>query len=373
MSMPLTHALIIGKFYPPHKGHHLLVDTAAAACARVSVVVMAASCESIPLETRVAWMIEAHHSQPNVVVVGVVDDVPIDYEDPSIWSQHEDLMRQALDSIGAPPVTHVFSSESYGDELARRFAARSVILDLARSLVPVSATQVRADPAACWEFLSVPVRRDLALRVVVVGAESSGTTTLSRDLASEWRLRCGTKHNVCWVPEYGREYTVSKLAVATARAQLTGLPPPDLASVEWESNEFEHIARRQQQLEDEAASAGGPLLICDTDVLATAVWHERYVGTWREELTEAAGNKERRLYLVTDHRDVPFEQDGLRDGENQREWMTERFRTVLAGSGLPFEVLTGNRKARLARSLELVEQLMAKGWCLAPPLTERRA
>ena len=54
------HGLVIGKFYPPHLGHHLLVNTAAAACERVTVVVLAASVESIPLATRVKWMREIH-------------------------------------------------------------------------------------------------------------------------------------------------------------------------------------------------------------------------------------------------------------------------------------------------------------------------
>ena len=50
------HGLVIGKFYPPHAGHHLLVRTAAALCERVSVVVMAAQVVSIPLPARVAWI-----------------------------------------------------------------------------------------------------------------------------------------------------------------------------------------------------------------------------------------------------------------------------------------------------------------------------
>lgn len=51
--MTPRHGLIIGKFYPPHAGHHLLVRTAAAVCSRVTVVVMAAEMESVPLQRRV--------------------------------------------------------------------------------------------------------------------------------------------------------------------------------------------------------------------------------------------------------------------------------------------------------------------------------
>ena len=32
------HGLVIGKFYPPHEGHHLLISTAAAICERVGML-----------------------------------------------------------------------------------------------------------------------------------------------------------------------------------------------------------------------------------------------------------------------------------------------------------------------------------------------
>ena len=44
----------------------------------------------------------------------------------------------------------MFSSEAYGVELARRFHATPVIVDLDRERVPVSGTAVRADPVAHW-------------------------------------------------------------------------------------------------------------------------------------------------------------------------------------------------------------------------------
>ena len=48
-----AHGLVMGKFYPPHVGHRLLVRTAAATCERVTVLVLAHPAESISLEDRV--------------------------------------------------------------------------------------------------------------------------------------------------------------------------------------------------------------------------------------------------------------------------------------------------------------------------------
>lgn len=60
------HGLVLGKFYPPHAGHHHLVRTARDRCERLTVLVCAASVESVSLADRVAWMREAH---PDVRVV----------------------------------------------------------------------------------------------------------------------------------------------------------------------------------------------------------------------------------------------------------------------------------------------------------------
>lgn len=367
---PSRHALIVGKFYPPHRGHHLLVDTAAAMCGRVSVVVMASTRETIALQRRVAWMRQAHVQWPGVQVAGIMDDVPVDYGDPGIWDQHEALMREALASLAAPAVTHVFSSEPYGHELARRFSAQAVVLDPGRGLVPVSATQVRADVPAHWSCLHSAVRTGLAARIVVLGSESSGTTTLARTLAERWQRRGGAHAQTRWVPEHGRDYTVAKLALATAQAQVDGRAAPGMEGLHWTSDEFEQIARQQQHDEDQAAGMGGPVLFCDTDALATAVWHERYVGSWRDDLLDLRRAVPAVLHLLTHHEDVPFEQDGLRDGEHRRAWMTQRFIEVLEQNRLPYRVLRGNPEERADEASRWVDLALGRHWHFAHPLQE---
>jgi hypothetical protein len=115
-------------------------------------------------------------------------------------------------AAGTDRVDAVFSSEAYGVELAARFHAQPVTVDLGREKVPVSGTAIRADPAGHWGMLGPGVRGWLARRVVVVGAESSGTTTMARALARHYRLRGGVWAATRWVPEYGRELTERKVA-----------------------------------------------------------------------------------------------------------------------------------------------------------------
>jgi len=365
--MTFAHGLVVGKFYPPHAGHHHLIDTAAAACARLTVVVAASTVESIPLALRVAWLREAH-PQPHVEVVPVVDDVEIDYGSDEIWRRHVEAFRSGLAMHpDAPPVDAVFSSEAYGDELARRFGAVHVPVDPARERFPVSGTAVRADPVAAWPWLAPPVRAYLARRVAVVGAESSGTTTLARALAAHYAGRGGVWAATRWVPEYGRTYCEEKLAAAR---RATGDPELWLGDLTWESAEFTEIAERHLALEDAAARAGSPLLVCDTDAFATVLWHERYLGSPAPDVERLHERPPRHhLWILTDTAGVPFEQDGWRDGERIREWMAGRFRDELKRRGLPHVVVTGTPEERLAAAVEAVDGLLAAGWSFAPPLT----
>ncbi|MFB7465698.1 AAA family ATPase [Streptomyces sp. NPDC056224] len=354
------HGLVLGKFYPPHAGHHHLVRTAQDQCERLTVLVCAASVESVPLADRVAWMREAH---PAAEVVGAVDDIPVDLHDPAIWEAHMAVFRGAVPG----PVDAVFTSEEYGSELARRFGAEEVLVDPERTLFPVSGTAVRGDPVGSWEFLGPAVRAALTRRVVVLGAESTGTTTLSRALADHYRRRGGVWAGTGWVAEYGRRYSEEKLAAARAAD-----PAASWADISFTSEEFPLIARHQDADEEQAARLGSPVLFCDTDSFATGIWHERYMDGRNAEVERIADRTRRDLYLLTDHADVPFEDDGLRDGPHLRPWMTERFREELERTGRRYLVVRGDRAARLEAAVRAVDGLLAEGWHFTDPLPENR-
>ncbi|MEV6108968.1 AAA family ATPase [Streptomyces sp. NPDC051940] len=355
--MRYGHGLVLGKFYPPHAGHHHLVRTAAEACERLTVLVCASSVESVPLADRVAWMREVH---PYADVVGAVDDIPVDLLDPDVWAAHVAVFRAAVPGR----VDAVFTSEPYGGELGRRLGAAHVAVDPDRTAFPVSGTAVRKDPVGCWPYLAAPVRGALARRVVVLGAESTGTTTLAQALAGHYRARGGVWASTEYVAEYGREFSERKLADLGPGAVWT--------DVSFASEEFPLIAAEQQAREDRAARAGSPVLVCDTDAFATTVWHERYLGSPSAEVARIAARGRQHLWLLTDHAGVPFEDDGLRDGEELRPWMTERFRAELTRTGRRFQLVSGTPQARLTQAVAAVDGLLAEGWGFADPLPERR-
>ncbi len=354
------HALVIGKFYPPHAGHHHLVRSAAGVAEQVTVVVMASAAESIPLADRVSWMRDTHAVDETVTVTGVVCDAPMDLDSQSVWAAQVACMRAAVRRVTTVLVDAVVSSEKYGDELAQWFSATHVSVDPARVNHPVSGTDCRADLPARWDDLDAPARSGLTTRIVVLGAESTGTTTVSCALAERFRGRGGVWARTGWVPEYGRQATVDKLDHLRRER-----PDASMDDLVWTGDDFAHIAAEQTRLEEEAVRAGSPVLICDTDAFATTVWERRYLG---EFAGHAVAPERRALYLLTDHDGVPFVQDGIRDGEHIRADMTRWFEDALTETGQSWVLLTGTLDERVRLAERVVEQALRVNTTFADPL-----
>jgi NadR type nicotinamide-nucleotide adenylyltransferase len=298
-------------------------------------------------------------------VVGIRCDAPMDLGDETVWAAQVALMRSAVATVTDEPVDAVFTSEGYGEELAGWFGAKHVPVDADRVAVPISGTAVRADLAAGWDYLAAATRAGLTTRVVLVGAESTGTTTISRLLADHYRARGGVWGRTQWVGEYGRDYTTIKWALDRATR-------PDLAldDLEWTAADFDVVAAEQTRLENAAAAAGSPLLVCDTDAVATTVWERRYLGArartgqpWSTALPRRA------VYLVTDHRGVPWVDDGLREGDQDiRAAMTDWFTRALTDAGESWVLLTGSVEQRLALAIRTTDLLLAQAATFAPPV-----
>ena len=307
--------VVVGKFLPVHAGHLLLLETAARQCTRLTVFVCRKPGEEPSADRRAGWLRELLPA----IEVRVVDDL-YDPGDSGLWA------RLTIGWLGYAPEV-CFTSEAYGPPWAAAMGAVHISVDRPRRAFPVSGTAVRADPQATWDYLPAPVRAFYARRFVVLGAESTGTTTLTEALAETY----GT----VWVPEYGREYYVEKDRRGERGA--------------WQSAEFTHIAEEQARREDMAARVCNRLLFCDTDPFATTIWHERYLG-FRSAALERFADERRGLYerWIVTAPDISFVQDGFRDGEHVREAMHGRFVEALEESGRPFDVVEGSVAERVA-------------------------
>ena len=323
----MTLGLVVGKFYPPHRGHKLLIDSARAQCDRLVVVLAHHRSQSIQGETRLAWLREIH---PDCDVRLVPDELD---DDSTQWAQW------TVAYLGRSPDV-VFSSEDYGPVYAGLMGSRHVMVDRARVAVSISGTAVRENPLAALPYVEPCVRGFLLPRVVLIGAESTGKTTLAAALAGTF----GTT----WVAEYGREHWEQK----AVRWETT--------TPGWTPDEFLHIAQEQQRRREDLAARSSPsVLFCDTNATVTGTWYERYLGH-RSSAVDAVGATDvADLYLLTDV-DVPFVQDGWRDGESIRAWMHGRFVERLAMGRAPVVVVRGSWSERMATAERAVRELLAR-------------
>src|SRR5204863_7277646 len=115
--------------------------------------------------------------------------------------------------------------------------------------IPVSAAQIRGQPMDHWQSIPPPVRPYFVRRLAIVGAESTGKTTLAQALAAQFSTVC--------VPEFARDY----LSARGGQCRPADMPV---------------IAAGQARLEDEYARHANRLLVCDTDLLTTQLWQEHY-------------------------------------------------------------------------------------------------
>lgn len=314
----MTQGVVVGKFYPLHAGHRHLIETAERGCDKLTILLVDAGGEEPPAQVRKQWIEELYAEDTVLLVPDIYKD-----QDSKAWAEY------TIQILGKAPDV-AFTSEEYGERWAHFLGCKHVLVDQDRVRFPVSGTAVRSDPLAHWEYLPAPVRGYYAKRVCVLGAESTGTTTLAQALARHFQT--------VWVPEYGRLYSEAKMV--------------GQEDAVWDNEEFMFIARQQITLEDQLARRASRLLICDTDAFTTCLWHERYMGFWSESLAKLAASRKMDLYLLTAP-DIPFVQDGFRDGEHIRHRMHQRFIQELERWGKPYLLIDGMDLAqRLSRAVQ---------------------
>jgi NadR type nicotinamide-nucleotide adenylyltransferase len=317
------HALVVGKFAPPHRGHQALIDAALASAQHVTVLCWAnPDYVDMPSHVRAAWLRELY---PQEIYPGLEILVPNDPPPDSAAGDAQcEYVRDSLERLGRR-ITLVHSSEDYGELLARTLGARHQCFDRERRRVRVSGTAVRADPHAQRELLDPRIYAHFVELVVFLGAESTGKTSLARRMAE---LTGST-----WIAEYGRDYYTSKGGV---------LEPED----------YVHIARRQRDLEDVARAQARRWLFVDTNAITTMHFGFVYGRACSAELERLAADcADRYAYTFVCDDDIPFEQDGWRDNEAWRSRAQGMLLLDLRLRGIRHQVVCGALEERAASVL----------------------
>jgi NadR type nicotinamide-nucleotide adenylyltransferase len=165
-------------------------------------------------------------------------------------------------------------------------------------------------------------------RVAILGAESTGKSTLTAALAAHY--------GALWVPEYLREFVETEGRVPREDDQ-PGIARTQLA--------------REDALAAKAQEEGRRLLFCDTTPLMTAVYSRIYWG--RVQAPELLALEAAHDYALTfvAAPDLPWVADGLqRDSDAVRQRVHACLLEVLAGRGIAWTLLTGDLAQRLRQA-----------------------
>ena len=171
-------------------------------------------------------------------------------------------------------------------------------------------------------------------RIVVIGPECTGKTTLARELAAE----LGTSASREWARDY-----VERVA--------RGLTAADV----------EPIARGQAEAEDaavdEARRAGAASVLLDTDLVSTCVYARHYYGDCPPWIEAEARSRLGGLYLLL-HPDVPWVAEGFqREQPGRRAELLGLFRDTLAAWGARVVEVRGGWDERRATAIAAVARV----------------
>jgi nicotinamide riboside kinase len=183
-----------------------------------------------------------------------------------------------------------------------------------------------------------------ALRIAIVGAESTGKTALA--LALEQRLGDEFGLSCARVAEYLREWCDTHGRTPRPQEQLG-------------------IATEQQRRIDAAAASGVDVVLCDTTPLMIAVYSELLFGDRSFADFARAGHARSDFTLLT-ALDLPWVADGLqRDGPHVREPVDRLVREQLAACGCSWGVIAGTGDARAGQAIDALRPVLAR-WARRP-------
>ena len=171
------------------------------------------------------------------------------------------------------------------------------------------------------------------IKIVVVGAESTGKTWLCETLARHYKT--------VWVPEFAREYCKDK----------------DLAQLKLDDLTF--MCKQQILQEDVLINAARRFLFCDTSPITLKFWAQLTFKDVPDLINDMVANRTYDHYLITNN-DIEWEADLLRQNLHAREMILQHNISEVSNTNKPYTVITGRGDERLGNALEILEQLYPK-------------
>jgi HTH-type transcriptional repressor of NAD biosynthesis genes len=324
----MKHGLIIGKFLPLHTGHLSLIDYGLQNCNHLTVVLCYHPQEPISGAQRLLWLQQSLRNYHNISLISYSYD-PTELSDNSNYHPKAATAWAVVLKELVPHCHVIFTSEAYGEHVAKEMEIEHCLYDLRRNAFPVSGSDIRQSPISYWNYLPPAVRPFYVKKVCLSGSESTGKSTLAIRLAEHF-------HSI-YVPEKARDIL----------GHTNDCTPEHLVQ----------IAEAQASAINSALMDAHKVLICDTDLNITRSYarflfnKELNVSSWVEEANDFALH----LFLETD---CPYIQDGTRLSLKDREALSVSHKAVLQSRNLPFISIRGNWEERFQQCCKYIHALL---------------
>ena len=322
--------MTLGKYAPFHAGHKYVIDTALAETDHVIIMSYdEPEVTKIPLPVRSGWIRTIYEDNPNVEVIDCYNGPKEMGYTPEIIAMHDEYI---LRMVGDRGITHFYSSEPYGDHVSKALGAVDRRVDMERIVYPISSTMIRCNAYGNMIYVPDVVYRDLIIKVVFLGSESTGKTTIAKALAERFNTEV--------MPEYGAEYWFEN--------QKDGVLTPE---------QMVEIARGHLERENEKVLKSKKYCFIDTNAITTYMFALDYHGYALPELQKLAHNCSNRydiVFLCED--DIPYDDTWDRRGAENRVIFQKKIVDDLVERKIPFIRLSGNIQERIAKVEKVLNQ-----------------
>lgn len=325
-----------GSSNPLHLGHVDCILQAANLCERLYLVLnVGKNREEIDGRIRYRWLYQLTKHIGSVRILILEDEAPSKQAyGRELWQADADALKARI----GEKLDAVFCGSDYGEDSFWKLCyPESELVIFPRN--GMSSTEIRRDPYGHWDWLPGLVRPYYTKKVLLIGGESTGKSTLTINLARRF--------NTNYIEEAGRELS------ERSGTDLLMLP-----------EDFTEILLQHKLNEMKALEHSNKLLFEDTDALVTRFFMEFLEDRGiRRNLPLARavdGLNDYDLVLFLEP-DVPFVDDGGRSPviRDDRLRYSEQIKELLRQSGRSFVSLSGDYQQRYLSAVGLCERLLA--------------
>ena len=325
-----------GAFNPLHIKHVSCIIKAATMCKELYIVISHGSkYEKIDIKVKYRWIYTVTKHLNNVRILILEDNAD------SKASYTEDLWEEDCNKVKnmiGKPIDVVFCGSDY-DETSfwNKCYPESEFIVFERD-EHISSTAIRNDVYGHWEWLPQEVRPYFVKKVLLIGGESTGKSTLTANLAKYY--------NTNFLEEVGRELS-----------ELSGTDKMML------SEDYVRILLEHKNKEFHLKEFSNKVLFIDTDCLITKFYMEFLKDDNIDKNTELAdaiariNDYDLILFLEPD---VEFVQDGTRNEaiKEERKMYSERIKDIYNKAGFKYHIISGEYKDRFLTSVKLVDDIL---------------